>query len=464
MGTRRQEINVQLNQLFDAVMLGVLLWVCYALRESGFFIIDSLHEIPPFPYMYWILAVLMPFGPFLLDLQGFYNHPLEKTVARSLNQILRAGVGLVVLLGLAAFFFRLTVPSRSVMVLFGVLAPVFLLLKDRIRSWMYIRKLAHGGAGEPIIVAGEPSKIAEFRESLSPSQRLEMKIVEEVDLGVEDGVRGLVDAMHRNPVGRVILAFRQVDLERLQAAVEACEVEGVEAWLNADFIRTSVARPSYETLGRKPMLVFRATPEISWALMLKNMTDRAGAVLLLLLLSPVMLAAAAAVKMTSPGPVIFRQRRAGLHGKPFIMFKFRTMCADAEQKQKELEAFNEMSGPVFKVGDDPRVTPLGRLLRRLSIDELPQLFNVLRGEMSLVGPRPLPLYEVEKFQSAGHRRRLSMKPGLTCLWQVRGRNQVTDFDDWVKMDLEYIDEWSLWLDLRILLRTVPVVLCGFGAR
>jgi lipopolysaccharide/colanic/teichoic acid biosynthesis glycosyltransferase len=146
------------------------------------------------------------------------------------------------------------------------------------------------------------------------------------------------------------------------------------------------------------------------------------------------------------------------------MFKFRTMCADAEQKQKELEAFNEMSGPVFKVGDDPRVTPLGRLLRRLSIDELPQLFNVLRGEMSLVGPRPLPLYEVEKFQSAGHRRRLSMKPGLTCLWQVRGRNQVTDFDDWVKMDLEYIDEWSLWLDLRILLRTVPVVLCGFGAR
>jgi len=464
MGTRRQEINVQLNQLFDAVMLGVLLWVCHTLRETGFFIIDSLNEIPPFPYMYWILAVLMPFGPFLLDQQGFYNHPLEKTVVRSINQILRAGVGLVVLLGLAAFFFRLTIPSRSVMVLFGVLAPLALLLKDRIRSWLYVRTLARGGVGEPMIVAGEPSKIAEFRKSLTPAQRLEMRIVEEVDLGGGDGVRGLVDAMHRNPVGRVILAFQKVDLEKLQAAVEACEVEGVEAWLNADFIRTSVARPSYETLGRKPMLVFRATPEISWALLVKNAVDRIGSALLLVALSPVMLAAAAAVKFTSPGPVIFRQRRAGLHGKPFTMVKFRTMCADAELRQKELEALNEMSGPVFKVGDDPRVTPIGRLLRRTSIDELPQLFNVLRGEMSLVGPRPLPLYEVEKFESAGHRRRLSMKPGLTCLWQVRGRNQVTDFDDWVKMDLEYIDRWSLWLDLWILIRTAPVVIIGFGAR
>jgi exopolysaccharide biosynthesis polyprenyl glycosylphosphotransferase len=274
----------------------------------------------------------------------------------------------------------------------------------------------------------------------------------------------LVDALHRHSVGRVILSFRNMDLESVQRAVETCEVEGVEAWLNANIVRTSVARPVFETLGRKPMLVFRATPEVSWALMWKSVMDRVGAMGLIIALSPLLLLVAVAVRLSSPGPAIFRQRRAGLYGRPFTMLKFRTMCMDAEDRQRELETLNEMSGPVFKIENDPRITRLGRFLRRTSIDELPQLFNVLRGEMSLVGPRPLPLYEVEKFESAGHRRRLSMKPGLTCLWQVRGRNQVTEFDDWVRMDLEYIDNWSIWLDLVILFRTVPAVIFGFGAK
>jgi len=212
------------------------------------------------------------------------------------------------------------------------------------------------------------------------------------------------------------------------------------------------------------MLVFRATPDISWPLMLKNTVDRMGALMALILSIPLFLVVALSIRLSSKGPVIFRQQRAGLHGKPFTMFKFRTMGADAEQRKEELEALNQMKGPVFKVDKDPRVTPLGRWLRKTSVDELPQLLNVLKGEMSLVGPRPLPIYEVEKFALASHRRRLSMKPGLTCLWQVRGRNQVVDFDDWVQMDLEYIDNWSFWLDLVILLRTIPVVLFGWGAK
>ena len=199
-------------------------------------------------------------------------------------------------------------------------------------------------------------------------------------------------------------------------------------------------------------------------IMLKNGMDRMGALALLLLLSPLLLAIALAVRITSRGPVIFRQQRAGLHGKPFTMLKFRTMCADAEARKKDLEQLNQMTGPVFKIENDPRITPLGRILRKTSLDEFLQLWNVLRGEMSLVGPRPLPLYEVEKFEMTSHRRRLSMKPGLTCLWQVRGRNRVTNFQDWVGMDLEYIDNWSLWLDISILLRTIPVVLFGWGAK
>ena len=177
-----------------------------------------------------------------------------------------------------------------------------------------------------------------------------------------------------------------------------------------------------------------------------------------------MLGVALLIRLNSPGPILFRQQRAGLNGKPFTMLKFRSMVTDADQRKHELGVFNEMTGPVFKVTNDPRVTRIGRIIRKFSLDEFPQLINVLRGEMSLVGPRPLPLDEVKRFDDLAHRRRLSVKPGITCLWQVSGRNNVKDFRDWVRLDLEYIDNWSLWLDFKILFRTIPVVLFGTGAK
>jgi exopolysaccharide biosynthesis polyprenyl glycosylphosphotransferase len=212
------------------------------------------------------------------------------------------------------------------------------------------------------------------------------------------------------------------------------------------------------------MLVLKVTPELSWALLLKGAMDRVGAFFGILLLSPFLLLIALAIKLTSRGPIIFKQRRAGLHGRPFTMLKFRSMRVGAETERASLEARNEMSGPVFKMGEDPRITPLGRWLRKSSLDEFPQLFNVLLGQMSLVGPRPLPLYEVDNFELTAYRRRLSMKPGLTCLWQISGRSMVRDFKEWVRLDVQYIDNWSLALDLKILLKTIPVVLFGIGAR
>ena len=231
----------------------------------------------------------------------------------------------------------------------------------------------------------------------------------------------------------------------------------------ADFFQTSIARPNFQMVGGKPMLVFRSTPEISWALLLKNMFDRLAALILIVISSPLWLFAAIGIRMSSTGPVMFSQKRGGLYGRPFTMLKFRTMVMDAEDKQKALEDANQMSGPVFKLDDDPRIFRFGSLLRRTSIDELPQLINVLLGQMSLVGPRPLPAYEVAKIEQSSQRRRLSVKPGITCLWQIGGRNRITDFDEWVALDLEYIDNWSLWLDTKILLKTVPVVLRGSGA-
>jgi exopolysaccharide biosynthesis polyprenyl glycosylphosphotransferase len=196
----------------------------------------------------------------------------------------------------------------------------------------------------------------------------------------------------------------------------------------------------------------------------KQLLDFFGALVLLTIFAVPMLVIALLIKFTSPGPVMFRQQRSGLNGAPFSIFKFRTMATNAEQLKHELAAMNEMTGPVFKVTNDPRVTPLGKILRKFSLDELPQLFNVLHGEMSLVGPRPLPVDEVKRFNDLAHRRRLSVRPGLTCLWQVSGRNKISDFRDWVRLDLQYIDTWSIWLDLAILLRTIPVVLLGTGAK
>lgn len=463
MSARKQEIRLQLNQLIDALLLGGVYWLAYTLRHSKLVVVDSLAEIPDFKYSLWMLAVIMPFGPFLLELQGYYNYALEKTIWKSIEQITRAGLWLTLLLGVSVIFLRLEVPSRSVLIIFCLLAPGALLLKERLYVWRRIAQLVEGDSGERIILAGEKDMLQEIVRTFTPSQSLEIKVVETVDLE-EAGTEALISAIHRHNVGRVVLAFSRLELDKVQHAIEACEIEGVEAWLSVDFIRTSVARPTYESLGQRPMLVFRATPDLSWALMVKNAIDRFGAAVGLILLFPLLVLLAVAVRLSSPGPVIFTQRRAGIHGSPFTMLKLRTMYLDAEKRHGDLAALNEMSGPVFKIANDPRVTPIGRWLRRTSLDELPQLVNVLFGEMSLVGPRPLPLYEVENFKNTSHRRRLSMKPGLTCLWQIRGRNNVTSFDDWVRMDLEYIDHWSLGLDFQILLGTIPAVLLGAGAK
>ena len=277
-----------------------------------------------------------------------------------------------------------------------------------------------------MLLAGSPEDIAALEQTFTPEQKLLMDIVDRIDIEKQP-LSDLVEAMHRHAVARVIFAAGHSQLNRVEEAIGACEVEGVPAWLVADFIRTSIAKADVDAFGGRPMLVFRSTPDVSWNLFIKDVIDRVGAFIALVVLALPMGIVALTIRITSHGPIIFRQQRAGKHGKPFVMYKFRSMSNDAEMRRAELEPFNQMHGPVFKVEADPRITPFGRWLRRTSFDELPQLVNVLMGDMSLVGPRPLPLYEVEKFENTAQRRRLSVKPGLTCLWQISGRNQVKDF-------------------------------------
>jgi exopolysaccharide biosynthesis polyprenyl glycosylphosphotransferase len=320
-----------------------------------------------------------------------------------------------------------------------------------------------GELREPVLLAGLPQDIAALEQSFTAEQQLLINVVGRIDIDRQP-ISDLIEAMHRHAVARVIFAAGHSQLNRVEQAIGACEIEGVPAWLVADFIQTSIAKPDFDAFAGRPMLVFRSTPEVSWALLVKGIIDRVGAFIALVTCAIPMGIVALLIRITSKGPVIFRQHRAGRFGKPFVMYKFRSMTDDAEMRRMELEPFNQMQGPVFKVESDPRITPLGRWLRRTSFDELPQLVNVLMGDMSLVGPRPLPVYEVEKFENTAQRRRLSVKPGLTCLWQISGRNTVRDFRDWVRLDLDYIDRWSLALDLKILLRTIPAVIMGLGAK
>jgi exopolysaccharide biosynthesis polyprenyl glycosylphosphotransferase len=460
---RKQEINLQVQQIIDGLLLLVTFWGSFAFRYYGKDWFGWEVSIGPFTDFHWMIPVIIPFGLIALELQGFYTSPLQKTLQKSLTQMARAALWLGLLIGGCVIFFKLQVPSRAVLLLFVALSAVALLIREQITISYLQSKARSGRMRENVMLAGIPEDMAQFRQSLTTFQLLEMSVVGEFNIELES-VSTLIEALHTNSVSRVIFAGGHSHMNRLQEAITACETEGVEAWLEANFIKTSIARPSFDSFGGKPMLVFRATPAFSWEIWLKGVIDFIGGLLLILLASPIMLVAAVAIKLSSPGPVIFRQDRGGRHGKPFVMYKFRTMQTDAELRRKELESFNQMSGPVFKIDNDPRITPIGRLLRRTSIDELPQLVNVLMGDMSLVGPRPLPLYEVEKFQHTAQRRRLSVKPGITCLWQVAGRNEVKDFQDWVRLDLEYIDNWSLWLDFGILIKTIPAVLLGWGAK
>lgn len=283
--------------------------------------------------------------------------------------------------------------------------------------------------------------------------------VRERTIGTLDELEGIL--MHR-VVDEVLIALPvRSCYERIQRVIEDCERAGVDCLCLADLFKSSLAHPRYDASVPFPAISMPAT-RTDHRQIVKRLVDLIGGVLGVIVVLPIMALIALIIKLTDGGPIVFAQQRIGFRKRPFRMFKFRTMVANAEALQPSLEHANEATGPVFKIRRDPRITRFGRFLRRTSLDELPQLFNVIRGEMSLVGPRPLPIRDVGHFSEPWLMRRFSVLPGLTCLWQIQGRSRLT-FDDWVTLDLEYIDGWSLSLDLRILFKTIPAVLRGSGA-
>lgn len=468
LGSRnREQFSIQALLLCDAFLV-----------FQGFFIGDKLRPILRpllglsddgqigLAQISWLLFIVVPFTPLVLEVFGFYRNMMRKTLFQSLRQMIQAFVVISLAIAAMILFFKMAPMSRLVLVVAMVLSASFLLLRDAfVRSRLRASALKEGRQ-ERVVIAGCPMDTKDLIESMPDEVTDYWQVVCEFDFS-DRALSELEEIVTQESVERVIIAARNAVFQQISSTVELCEKQGIESWVSADFIRTQVSRPTFDNLGGQPMLVLRATPELSWALLAKSALDRLGAALFILCTLPIWIFAIVGIKLSSPrDPVFFRQDRAGKFGKQFKMWKFRTMVLHAESQLDELkdELGNEMTGPVFKLENDPRVFPFARFLRKWSIDEFPQMLNVMAGDMSLVGPRPLPLYEVSKFEKSEHRRRLSVKPGITCIWQVKGRNTITEWEDWVKLDLQYIDNWSLLLDMKLLIQTVPAVLMTKGAK
>jgi exopolysaccharide biosynthesis polyprenyl glycosylphosphotransferase len=424
------------------------------------------------PDAYWpglVIAILLWVASSWI--YQLYEAPVERTAHADIARATKSFAAAAVALAALAFLTKQeTVPRLLTGFYFAY--SLALLVGGRV-AWRIAAELTQGAVeARRYAVVGTGGIAREIVESIAahPTWGLEFAGFVRIDGVPSDRSRGpligelseIDRILEEQVLDVVIFAVPRDHLPAIERGVHLCEEQGVEVRISLDVLRLGLGRMAVADVDGVPMLAFTRTPSDALALAAKRAFDIVASAAALLVLSPVFLVISAAIRLESGGPIFFRQRRVGLNGRAFMMAKFRSMHADAEQRLEALRAQNEMNGPVFKITNDPRITRVGRFIRRTSLDELPQFWNVLRGEMSIVGPpppQPAPGRQYKRWQ----RRRLSMKPGITCIWQVSGRNNV-DFDRWMELDLDYIDNWSLWSDFAICLKTIPAVLSARGAR
>jgi exopolysaccharide biosynthesis polyprenyl glycosylphosphotransferase len=458
--TPNSQARTRLLQCCDGCLFAIALLSAYLLRAN--FTIFALPKIETFEEHLWLFPVIGLCGPIALFSQGFYRSAQITSRLNVVWTVVRGSVLTMVALILVLFLMRMQF-ARSVI----LLASVFGCILVYARYELFVRLIAspfnRPQWRQRVLWAGIGDENTKVRAALTFEERSQIESITEFDPRT-DSIEQFAPILHDYAINVVILNLAGLDAAHVQPVLNACEKEGVAVVVRPGLLPRTPLGMTVDWFAGEPVIHYRAQAARPSHLFIKQALDYIGAVILLIVALPVMLVIALAVKVTSKGPVLFDQTRAGLNGRPFRLFKFRSMRVGADKEKATLAPFNEMTGPVFKLTRDPRVTPIGRFLRRHGLDELPQLLNVARGEMSLVGPRPLPVDEVKKFSDDAHRRRLSVRPGLTCLWQINGRNDISDFTQWVRLDLAYIDRWTLWLDFKILLATIPVVIFGRGGR
>jgi exopolysaccharide biosynthesis polyprenyl glycosylphosphotransferase len=465
MNSERVNLSKQVGLIADSFFMILAFFISYYFRSL--FTQPPFHKLAPVGYYFWLLAVSLPFSWICLLLMGAYS--TKPSAKRNFfGLFFRYSFGMLLVLSLISFIFGTPEINRTLAIPFVLLSAFFFALW---RIWLMNWQKARGISRRTLLI-GEGSKLAAIVDQLRSEPLKDFEVVgaltdEEVNPEQANGLRilghldDLYRVLHEEVVDEVIFGVPLSEMKKYRDLLTLCETLGVNVLILMDDEWSHFSRVDVGKILSRPFVYLAFTPvnEVgSWA---KEIFDRVFAFTVLLITFPLLILIAVLVKLSSSGPVLFIQDRTGLKGRKFRMYKFRTMSVDAAEKKSSLQKQNEMQGPVFKMRNDPRVTRIGYLLRRYSLDELPQFFNVLAGDMSLVGPRPLPCEEAALIHGL-QRRRFSVKPGMTCIWQISGRNQIS-YEEWMKLDLQYVDRWSLGLDLKILLKTPGAIISSKGA-
>ncbi|MGB8769830.1 MAG: sugar transferase [Candidatus Korobacteraceae bacterium] len=473
---RRSKLLSSVTLMHDLGVTCVAFVVAYLLRTLLVhfdFFSRRLPGIYPFSHYLPLLAAFLITWALVGYFSSFYRDlELSNPIQLILNIVSQLGVVLVVIYA-GLYLFRRGDVSRTYVLLIGGVDFVLLVIGRAVTysgvSWMRDRLRRY----HYLLIVGCGPRAREMATLIEESWGMGLRLIGFVDPNPGDASLQALGAYRIHPladlsgilqqevVDEIIFAVNMQELARLEPVMQHCADVGMRTRVQLEFLPAAYSRIYLEKFREVQLLSLSSAPDSELRLFFKRIFDVALSFTALVVFSPVLLCIAAMIRVTSPGPVLFRQTRCGLGGRRFMLYKFRSMINNAEQMRAELHQLNELDGPVFKISEDPRITTVGRWLRRFSLDELPQLWNILRGDMSFVGPRPAVPEEVEQYED-WQRRRLRMRPGLTCTWVLEGRNHI-DFKRWMQLDLTYIDNWSLWLDFKIFLRTIPIVLSGRGA-
>ncbi len=469
------DIAVLFLSFFVAYFLDEVIRHLFEINVKAYAIDTTFQGALYFTQQYWMMFLGFPLiWSILFHLNGLYVNFRLRSIPELLKLLLISSIWAGFVAGSFIFMSKIEMASRLFFLVYSVTA--FLLVALEKIGFNYLLEQIHskGYYQENLLIVGTNKRAVEFIKRVNNHANWGLHIVGLVDdepdhfgktiegARVVGRIQDIPFIVNRLVIDRVIFVVPRLWLDRIEEAILECEKLGVATSISLDLYNLHIAKAHQTDFDGFPLLEFKTFYAKEWQLFLKRIMDIIVSFTAIVFFSPLMLIVAILIKTTSKGPILFKQERVGLNGRRFTLYKFRSMVADAEELKAKLIEHNEMDGPVFKIEKDPRITAIGSFLRKTSIDELPQFFNVLAGDMSIVGPRPPLKSEVENYQ-VWQRRRLSLKPGITCTWQVSGRNQIS-FENWMKMDLEYIDNWSLWLDMKLMARTFVSVLLGYGAR
>ncbi len=452
----------------------LLAYFCWELIYSlGYIKITRPFEIHNFHYLELILFSLL--FVFLNNQNMAYSYQRFTSLITEIGLIIRVNTYIMLMMiSISYFFGDFTLARSFVLIAFVINTVLFCFQKAFVYFFAgLLRK--RGYNRKRVLLIGTGSRAKQFIEKVTGNFKWGLDIIglltgdeEKVgekfyDINVLDIYDNIEKVLKEYNPEEVIITISTKRFDHIRNILEACEKIGAQVRLNSDFFGHLTKKVSLDNVFGLNIISFYFTRQNEFALLIKRMIDMIASGVALLILLPIFFIISFLIFIQDGFPIFYQWKVVGQNRKPFTSWKFRTMVKNADELKKQLMATNEMTGPMFKMTNDPRILPIGHFLRKYSIDELPQLFSVFIGDLSLVGPRPPLQYEFKEFD-LWHRRKLSVKPGLTCLWQISGRNDIKSFDEWAKLDLEYIDNWSLLLDLKILLKTIPVVLTGKGAK